>query len=76
MEKPKQDSKTEIIRAQLLEDMSDNVPSDSNAEYLRIISEQLRCSPQQALSIALKAKAHELTCKHAHQQFQYEPSRH
>ncbi len=48
--------------------------SDEDKEQIRVICEQLSCTPKEAITIALKARAHELTCKRAHQQ--NEPSRH
>lgn len=49
---------------------------NENAEYIRIICEQLKCTPEEAITIALKSKAHELTCKRSHHQSQQEMSRH
>jgi hypothetical protein len=46
-----------------------------DAKYIRIICEQLKCSAEEAVTIALKSKAHELTCP-AHRCQQQEMSRH
>lgn len=49
-------------------------PSNEDAENIRIICEALRITPAEAVTMALKEKAHALTCRHPHQQ--YEPPRH
>lgn len=55
------------------DEMADK-PSSEDTDYIRIICEALRITPAEAVTLALKEKAHALTCRHSHQQ--YEPPRH
>jgi|GEM_PF-6758379 len=76
MPKSNKNLETTSLRGQLQEDMAESIPSEEYSEYLQIICAKLRCTPAQALTIVLKEKAHALTCRHSHQQYQQEVSRH
>ncbi|MBX9878098.1 MAG: hypothetical protein K2Y22_06520 [Candidatus Obscuribacterales bacterium] len=59
------------------QDSNEKPKNSEDFQYIEVISRLLGCTPAQAVSIALKAKAEELTQAKKTQCTQhYEPSRH